>query len=401
MMKSIKVRLFPTRKQEELMWKACGVMRYVYNWALERQMENFNLGNKFISSFTLKKEFTKFKNIEENKWLKDYSSQMCGQAIIDLCEAYAKFFKKQLQKGYVKYSSKKIAKFKKLNKKLTTYEMNGHPKFKSKKKCIPSFYVRYDSLKPTETTLNFEKIGRIKIEPNQIPLNVKLYNPRCSFDGKYWYLSVSVECDEKQITVNKDLSIGVDLGIKELAVLSNGDICKNINKSYKMKKLNKKLKRLQKQLSRKYEMNKDGKKYIKTKNIIKLEKQIKLLHRRIANINQNHRHHLTSDIIKLRPYRVVIEDLNVKGMMKNRHLSRAIGEQGFYEIRRQLEYKCKWNGIELVIADRFFPSSKKCSCCGHIKKNLKLSDRTYICEECGLIIDRDLNASINLANYNL
>ena len=401
MMKSIKVRLFPTKEQEALMWKACGVMRYVYNWALEKQMENFNQGNKFISSFTLKKEFTKFKNMEENKWLKDYSSHTCGQAIIDLCEAYAKFFKKQQQKGYVKYSSKKIAKFTRLNKKLTTYEMNGHPKFKSKKRSSPSFYVRYDSLNPTKTTLNFEKIGRIKIKLNQIPLGVKLCNPRCSFDGKYWYLSVSIECDEKQIAVNKDLSIGVDLGIKELAVLSNGDSCENINKSKKVKRLTKKLKRLQKQVCRKYEMNKDGKKFIKTKNIIKLEKQIKLLYRRIANINQNHRHHLTSDIIKLRPYRVVIEDLNVKGMMKNRHLSRAIGEQGFYEIRRQLEYKCEWNGIELVIADRFYPSSKKCSCCGHIKKNLKLSDRTYICEECGLVIDRDLNASINLANYNL
>ena len=399
MMKSIKVRLYPTKKQEELMFESCGVMRYVYNWALERQMNNFRHGEKFISAFTLQKEFTQFKKLEENKWLKDYSSHTCSQAIIDLCEAYGKFFKKQKQNGYVKYSKHKIEKFARLNKKLTIYEMNGHPKFKSKKKSEPNLYVRNDRLSQTENSINFEKIGRIKIKPNQIPLNTKLSNPRCSFDGKYWYLSFGIECNENQVKLNKDLSIGIDLGIKDLAILSTGKVYKNINKSCKMKKLHKKLKRLQRQISRKYEMNKDGKKYVKTQNIIKLEKQIKLIHRRITNIRLNYNHHLTSDIIKLRPYRVVIEDLNVKGMMKNRHLSRAIGEQGFYEIRRQLEYKCNWNGIELVIADRFYPSSKTCSCCGHIKKDLRLSDRTYICEKCGLIIDRDLNASINLANY--
>ena len=399
MMKSIKVRLFPTKKQEKLMLESCGVMRYVYNWALERQMSNFIQGEKFISAFTLQKEFTQFKKLEENKWLANFSSTMCKMAITDLCEAYDKFFKKQKQKGYIKYSKRKIEKFARLNKKLTTYEMNSHPKFKSKKKSKPNFYVRNDRLSQTENSINFEKIGRIKIKPNQIPLNTKLSNPRCSFDGKYWYLSVGIECNENQVKLNKDLSIGIDLGVKDLAILSTGEVYKNINKSCKMKKLHKKLKRIQKQVSRKYEMNKDGKKYIKTHNIIKLEKQIKLLHRRIANIRNNHRHKLTSDIIKLRPYRVVIEDLNVKGMTKNRHLSRAIGEQGFYEIRRQLEYKCNWNGIELVIADRFYPSSKTCSCCGNIKKDLRLSDRTYICEKCGLIIDRDLNASINLANY--
>ena len=398
-MKSIKVRLFPTKKQEELMFESCGVMRYVYNWALERQMSNFRQGEKFISAFTLQKEFTQFKKLEENKWLANFSSAMCKRAITDLCEAYDKFFKKQKQNGYVKYSKHKIEKFARLNKKLTIYEMNGHPKFKSKKKSEPNFYVRNDRLSQTENSINFEKIGRIKIKQNQIPLNTKLLNPRCSFDGKYWYLSVAIECNENQVKLNKDLSIGIDLGVKDLAILSTGEVYKNINKSCKMKKLHKKLKRLQKQVSRKYEMNKDGKKYIKTHNIIKLEKKIKLLNRTITNIRNDYRHKLTSDIIKLRPYRVVIEDLNIKGMLKNRHLSRAIGEQGFYEIRRQLEYKCNWNGIELVIADRFYPSSKTCSCCGNIKKDLRLSDRTYICEKCGLIIDRDLNASINLANY--
>ena len=370
MIKGIKVRLYPTKEQEILMWKSVGTMRFVYNWTIDKQIKNYDNGGKFISDKDIRKELTQLKK-NELSWLRELSSQLIAQAVKDACNSYKNFFK----------------------------GLSQYPKFKSRKRNKPSFYVRYDNLKPTETTVNFEKIGRIKIKANQIPLNVKYSNPRCSYDGKYWYLSVGIECNENQVEINKDLSIGVDLGVKDLAILSTGEVYKNINKSKEMKRLYKKLKRLQRQISRKYEMNKNGKKFIKTKNIIKLESQIKLVHRRISNIRNNHQHHLTSNIVNKLPYRVVIEDLNVKGMMENRHLSKAIAKQGFYEIRRQLEYKCKWNGIELVIADRFFPSSKTCSGCGTIKKDLKLSDRTYICEECGLVIDRDLNASINLSRY--
>ncbi|MGO1041905.1 RNA-guided endonuclease InsQ/TnpB family protein, partial [Clostridioides difficile] len=158
------------------------------------------------------------------------------------------------------------------------------------------------------------------------------------------------------------------------------------------------LKKLQKQVSRKYEQNKKGKEFVKTKNIIKLEKQIQQVHRRLANIRNNYLHQTTTNIVKTKPYRVVIEDLAVSNMMKNKHLSKAISKQGFYEFRRQLEYKCKLRGIELVVSDRFYPSSKTCSQCGEIKKDLKLKDRLYKCE-CGLTIDRDLNASINLSKY--
>ncbi len=373
MIKGIKVRLYPTKEQEILMWKSVGAMRFIYNWTLDKQNENYKNGGKFISSYDLQKELTQFKKQEEFCWLKQLSGHMLKKSVDDACESYKRFFK-----GLSKY-----------------------PKFKSRKRSKASFYVRYDRLNQAETSVNFESIGRIKIKPNQIPLNVKCSNPRCSFDGKYWMLSVGIEQDENQVELNKDLSIGVDLGIKDLAILSNGKVYKNINKSKEMKRLYKKLKRLQIQVSRKYEMNKDGKKFVKTKNIIKLEKQIKLVHRRISNIRKNYNHHLTSYIVKQLPYRVVIENLNISGMMKNRHLSKAIARQGFYEIRRQLEYKCKFNGIELVIVDRFYPSSKTCSCCGNIKHNLKLSDRTYICNECGLVINRDYNASLNLANYNL
>ena len=215
-------------------------------------------------------------------------------------------------------------------------------------------------------------------------------------------MSFGVEVEENQTTLNKDLSIGIDLGVKNLATINVLDKpIKNINKTKRVKKIKKRLRRLQRQVSRKYEANREGNEFIKTNNIIKLERQIKLLHRKLSNIRNNHIHQATNKIIKLKPYRVVMEDLNISGMMKNKCLSKAIQEQCFHEFVRQMKYKCKFNGIEFIQVDRFYPSSKTCSCCGNIKKDLKLSDRTYICDKCGLIIDRDLNASINLANYGL
>lgn len=214
-------------------------------------------------------------------------------------------------------------------------------------------------------------------------------------------MSFGFEVEEKQTTLNKDLSVGIDLGIKELAVINCLDKpIKNINKTKKVRRLNKRLKRLQRQISRKYEANKEGSKFVKTNNIIKLEKQIKLLHRKLSNIRNNHIHQATNKIIKLNPYRIVMEDLNISGMIKNRHLSKAIQEQCFYEFTRQIQYKCKFNGIEFIQVDRFYPSSKTCSCYGKIKHDLKLKDRMYKCD-CGLEIDRDKNASINLGNYKL
>ena len=197
-----------------------------------------------------------------------------------------------------------------------------------------------------------------------------------------------------------ELANVLELSSNEEADKMYDEIYKNINKSYVVRKIEKRLKRLQKQVSRKYEQNKKGKEYVKTKNIIKLEKQIQQVYRRLANIRSNYLHKTTTSIVKTKPYRVVIEDLNVKGMMKNKHLSDAIRKQGFYEFKRQLEYKCKFRGIQLVVADRFYPSSKTCSQCGEIKKDLKLKDRVYKCS-CGLSIDRDLNASINLSRYKL
>ena len=196
--------------------------------------------------------------------------------------------------------------------------------------------------------------------------------------------------------------MGIDLGVKDLAIAEyNGEriVFTNINKSRKMRQLNKQQKHLQRSISRKYEANHKGKRYVKTKNIDRSESKLRRLHARITNIRTNYIHQCTHRLISLLPKRIVMEDLNVQGMMKNKHLSKAVQEQCFFEFRRQMQYKCEWNGIELVLADRFYPSSKTCSCCGNIKHDLKLSDRVYKCDVCGTVIDRDYNAAINLSRY--
>ena len=375
MIKSIKIRLSPTKEQEELMFQSVGIARFAYNWGLSKWEEMYKEGIK-PSKAKIRKEFNNsIRKNDDFKWLYNVSGQITAQAFADLEDAYKNFFDGLAQR----------------------------PKFKNKKKSKKSFYVRYDAIKFSNNRVNIEKIGKVKYSSNyKIPKLDKYTNPRCHFDGKYWYLTFGFEHGESQASLNEDLSIGIDLGISHLAIVNHLDNpIKNINKSKEVRRLKKKLKRLQRQVSRKYEMNKKGSKFVKTNNIIKLERQIKLVHRRLNNIRNNHIHQATSKIIKLNPYRVVMEDLNVSGMMKNKHLAEKIAEQKFYEFKRQMKYKCQFNKIEFFEADRWYPSSKTCSRCGGIKKDLKLSDRTYNCNECGLVIDRDKNASINLGNYKL
>ena len=363
-----KVRLYPSEIQEQKLWQSVGTARFIYNWTLAKQEENYKNGGKFIPDGTLRKEITQLKKNELN-WLSDVSNNVAKQAVKDACDAYKRFFK----------------------------GLSGKPRFKTKKRSKKSFYNDNVKLKVKDNKLvNIEKIGWIKTN-EQLPIGVKYSNPRISYDNKYWYISVGIEQEENQEELT-DISLGIDLGLKDLAICSDGTVYKNINKTYMVRKIEKRLKRLQKQVSRKYEKNKKGKEYVKTKNIIKLEKQIQQVHRRLANIRNNYLHQTTTNIVKTKPYRVVIEDLAVSDMMKNKHLSDAIRKQGFSEFRRQLEYKCNFRGIKLVVADRFYPSSKSCSQCGKIKKDLKLKDRVYKCS-CGLNIDRDLNASINLSKY--
>ena len=367
---SKKIRLIPTKEQEQKLWQSVGTARFIYNWTLTRQEENYKNGGKFIPDGVLRKELTQLKK-SELSWLNEVSNNVAKQAVKDACNAYKRFFK----------------------------GLSNKPRFKSRKRSKKSFYNDNGKLKVKDGKLvNIEKVGWIKTN-EQLPIGVKYSNPRISYDNKYWYLSVGIEEEEVKEKLT-DVSLGIDLGIKNLAVCSDGIVYSNINKTYVIRKIEKRLKRLQRQVSKKYEKNKKGKEYVKTKNIIKLEKQIQQIHRRLANIRKNYLHQTTTNIVKTKPYRIVIEDLNVKGMMKNKHLSKAISKQCFYEFRRQLEYKCKLRGIELVVADRFYSSSKTCSQCGEIKKDLKLKDRIYNCS-CGLSIDRDLNASINLSRYKL
>ena len=355
--------------------------RFAYNWTITREQENYKQSNKFLSDCDLRREFTQLKKLPEYKWLKEVSSNVTKQAIKDACNTYKKFFKGQC----------------------------GYPKFKSKKHSSPSFYQDNVNIKFTDTHVKVEKFSPSKrsnkqrlnwiklCEKGRIPTNCKYMNPRFTYDGLYWYVSVSVEIDDNTDIPLND-GIGIDLGIKDLAICSDGNTYKNINKTQRVKKLEQRKRRLQRYISRKYEKNKKGERYCKTKNVIKREKELLKVTKRLTNIRQNHRHQATSEIIKRKPSFICMEDLDVSGMMKNRHLSKAVQEQSFYEFRRQIEYKSEWNNIPVIIADRFFPSSKLCSCCGNIKKDLKLSDRIYKCE-CGNIIDRDYQASLNLKIY--
>ena len=381
MIETIKVQLRPNNKQLTKLFQYAGCSRFAYNWTISREQENHKLGNKFLSDNELRKEFTQLKKQEDYKWLTRISNNVMKQAIKDACNSYKRFFK-----GQSKY-----------------------PKFKSKKNSKQSFYQDNVKIQFTDTHVKIEgfstsrkknkqKLNWIKLcEKGRIPTNCKYMNPRFTYDGLHWFVSVSVEVDDNADIPTSE-GIGIDLGLKDLAVCSDGNTYKNINKSPKVKKLEKKKRRLQRSISRKYNMNKRGESYKKTSNIVKRERELLKLNKRLTNIRHNHLHQTTSEIVKRKPSFICIEDLNVSGMMKNKHLSKAIQQQSFYEFRRQIEYKAKWNNIPVIIADRFFPSSKLCSCCGEIKKDLKLSDRIYQCD-CGNIIDRDYQASLNLKQY--
>ena len=380
--KSIKVMLIPNNKQKTKLFQCFGVSRFAYNWTLSKQQENYKNGGKFISDNDLRKEFTQLKKTKEYEWLNQYSNNIPKQAIKDACDSYKKFFK-----GYSK-----------------------SPKFKSKKKSKPSFYVDNFKIQFTNTHVKLEKISNstkknkaklnwIRLaEKGRIPMNCKYSNPRVTFDGANFWISVGVEVEDVLETPTNS-GIGIDLGIKDLAICSDNNTYKNINKTKEVKRLKKRKRKLQRKVSKKYELNKKGESYYKTSNIIKLENQLLKLNHRLTNIRHNYLHQVTTEIINRKPMFIALEDLNVKGMMKNRHLAKAIQEQCFYEFRRIITYKAEWNNIKVIIVPRFYPSSKTCSECGSINKGLKLSDREWVCQECGVIHDRDYNASVNLMKY--
>ena len=380
MVLTYKVRLEPNNKQAGKFRQFAGAARHTYNWALEREKEAYELGKGFISDIDLCRLFTKHK--AENDWLYTISNDVTKQAIKDACLAYKRFFKKQ----------------------------SDFPKFKSRKKSRLSFYQDGFKVKATDTHIKLEKISEstrknkrklnwVKLsEKGRIPIVETYQNPRVTFDGIHWHISVSVEASEKPAEPKGD-GIGIDLDIKNLAVCSDGHTYKNLNKTDKVRKIEKQKRRKQREISRKYLLNKQGNDYVKTKNIEKAELKLLKKSHKLTNIRNNYLHKVTTDIVKREPSFIVIEDLNVTGMLKNKHLSKSVREQNFYKFREVLTYKAERAGIKLVIADKFYPSSKTCSQCGAVKQDLKLKDRTFKCNCCGLEIDRDLNASLNLCRY--
>ena len=378
MIKGYRVQIIPNEEQKKNIIKFCNSARFAYNWAIATEKENYENGGKFISGYDLAKMFTNFKKEEGNEWSKEISGRATKIAILNAVVAYENFFKKR----------------------------SGFPKFKSKKNSKMKCATHEGTIQFTSNKVRLEKLGWVKLaQKNRIPYgdNIKYSNPKIEYDKVNFWVSVGVEIIDNQDNDNpKTEAIGIDLGIKTLATCSNGII--NQKPNIKIEK--KKLKRLQRKASKHYqkmieESNRTKIKFQylpKSKNLLKLEKEINKIYQRINNILTTNIHTFTTSLIKLNPEAIVIEDLNIKGMIKNKHLSEKIKEAKFYEIRRQLEYKCKWSNVNLIIANRWFPSSKLCSGCGNKKEKLSLSERIYICEKCGIEIDRDFNAAINLKN---
>ena len=388
MLRGMKIALDLTDEQVQQMWKSVGVARWSYNYAITRAKMHYlnyledNTLSKTLTEGQIRKELTVLKNTT-HPWLKEVGSNVIKQAVKDWNDARIRFFK----------------------------GLGKAPKYKSRNISKPSFYVNYESLRRVNGGFRGEKLGFVKTTQPlpRIPKGLHYKNPRISFDGKYWYLSFSYEVLDISVDLT-DLVIGVDLGVKNLATLSTGEFIENINKSRRVKQLEKQLRREQRHLARQMQANTKG--YLTTanggrkpiykrplelcSNIQETKRKIKLIHRKLHSIRMNHLHQTTFYLVKQLPKGIVIEDLNVKGMLKNKHLAKHIQKAMFYEFRRQLEYKCLQYGIYLVVADRFY---KTCSYCGSIKSDLKLKERVYKCDSCGLEKDRDLNAAENLAYY--
>lgn len=390
-----KIRLLPTVEQEKLFWKSAGVARWSYNFFLSYNQEKYNeylednTKKKFVSECDVRKYINNILKKTTHIWLQEVGNNVMKQGVKDASISLKRFFNK----------------------------ISNYPKYKSKKRSKPSFYVNYETLKRTPNGFRGERIGIVKTRESlpKIPKDQKYVNPRITYDGKFWYLSVGYRVKPRQVELT-DEKIGIDLGLKDLAIVSNADNSylkkyRNINKGYKIRLLEKRLKRVQRKLSRKilnnienYDENRVPTYIRPLKDCKNIQKQIHIvrnLYRKLTSVRNNYIHQVTTEIVKTKSSKIIIEDLNVSGMMKNRHLSKSITDSKWYEFKRQILYKAELYGIEIVLADRFYPSSKTCSCCGNYKKDLKLKDRTYVCDECGLKIDRDINAAINLANYQI
>ena len=383
MLKAYKIELKLTKEQIEKINQTIGVCRFIYNFYIAHNKEIYQNSGKFVSGMSFSKwinnEF--IPNNESYSWIKNVSSKAVKQSIMNSEKAFKKFFKKE----------------------------TAFPKFKKKNKSNVGVYLPKNN--KTDFTierhrLKIPTLGFVRLkEYGYLPINSSVKSGTITKKCDRYYISVLVE-EENQINNITAFTegIGVDLGLKEFATISDKRVFKNINKIIKIKKIKKSLKRQQKMLSRKYEnFKKINKKEgnATRQNIYKQILKVQNLHMKLANIRTDYVNKIINELVKTKPKFINIEDLNISGMMKNRHLSKAISEQKFYEFRVKLINKCHQNNIEVRLSNRFYASSKTCSCCGSIKKDLKLSDRTYHCKECGAVMDRDLNASINLRDNKI
>lgn len=380
MYKGYTIRIYPTKNQEELLRKHIGCCRFIWNHMIEVQKTRYQNDEKYLNHFGMIKLIPLIK--KEYEWLNEVSNHSLQLICKDVNTAYQRFFKK----------------------------ISNYPRFKSKKKSKLSYPVRSESnaFYFKENVVQISKVGKVKYKADYPNLNLeklsKFSNARISNENDKWILTFSIEYENQVQTTEKKGNLGIDLGVGRLAVVShNGKKLeyKNINKSKRIKQLKRKLKHVQRVISRKYEVgNKlNEKKYQKTNQILKYEKLARRIYRKISNIRKDQRHKVTRELVNLSPSVVIMEDLNVNGMMKNKHLAKAISEMGFYDFIRIMKYKCEESGIKFFQVDRFFPSSKTCSHCGCIHKTLKLSDRIFECPSCGFTTDRDFNAAVNLECY--
>ncbi|MEN6657346.1 transposase [Bacillus cereus group sp. RP37] len=369
-----KVRLIPTPEQEQVLRNHAGAARFAYNYCKRMSDRYYKLFGKSVSQLALQKRFTKIKKRKKYEWLKDINAQVPKQASKDFDTAR-------------KYSFKK-------------YKNGSHTSYKSKKDLIQGFYANYERLTIGKKVVHIQSIGEVKTS-QQLPRNKKPSNPRVTFDGRHWWISVGFQEDfELQELTNE--SIGVDVGLKELFVASNGMKERNINKDAKVKKLLKRKKSAQRDMSRRF---KKGAK-IQSAGYEKAKAEHLRLSRKITNIRNNHIHQATAKLVKTKPMRIVVEDLSISNLLKNKKLSKAFSFQKLNFFFQCLSYKCEKYGIAYVKADKWFASSKICSCCGmkydhsvQPEGQWSLKIREWRCASCNSHHDRDVNASTNLSRW--
>lgn len=417
---AVKTRIFPTEEQEKRLFQMSGIARYAYNWAIEYQLQR----NIFIHHFSLKKEWTKKKKAErkERPYLYEVDCDVMKTAVIDASISMKRYI--DGISGKPTYRNKRTTE--------PTFSIDAYAlQFSEDKhsvlirKLIKSKKAKQPE--PIENYMRMSEYWRIPSRSEDVNHKLSYGNPRFTYDNvsNYWFFSLSIIISFNDITQlpqhikdfihyngdkMKTESIGIDLGIKVFAYLSDGTFYKNINKESVLLKLRKRERRLQRKLARSDRLNnpqcydekgalKTGSKFVHTKSYIKTRNQLKKVQKRIANILHDYRMKVASEIINRNPKSITMEDLSVSNMMKNRCLAKVISYQGWYEFRVIMTYKCQLAGIPLIFANRFYASSKTCSECGHKMETLGLNERTYVCPECGLVLDRDLNAAINLKNY--